>query len=381
MAPFREAIQSLKSKYAPLQIVSWVWQDALRPYSRKIHWINILQILSVVTSFSGFAVLYLYVDIIETNEPFIFLQYSFEPRQSQALLILIAGLVGLLFLSTGLLDYSFHKRLIQINRLFEMGCVVRLYESVMQKKRMLQYQSQPILSAYNIKKSLIKDTKYYGRALFSIVKAIIPIAKLLLSLTFMFYLAFSFTLLVISLMLIGGVFLWKITKSVVKETKRKEKYIKSYVKELSNALSNPMSGAALLDKKSAVHYFSAFYTWLLNTEQSRLIINLLITGITFFLLLIIGHLTLFGGASWALLVGYLLALRYLLNSLQGINGILKQLSTFYDYIRNYYAILEALATLEETAILQSDKIDDNMDNDYFQFQPDDDAGDDLVDDF
>ncbi|MFT4664317.1 MAG: ABC-type multidrug transport system fused ATPase/permease subunit [Polaribacter sp.] len=377
MASFLEKIKST----TVLQLASRVRQDAIRPYRGQIRWIVVFQILSVLANFGAFAVLYYYVDLVENNRAFSISEYTFEPRQSQSLLIIIAITVGFLFLGSGSLEYLFQKRLIAINRLFEVSCVKRLYESVVSKSALLNYQDSPILSAYNIKKSLIKDTKFYGRALYSIVRSIIPIAKLAISMIFMFYLAFSFTLLVVLLMLIGFFFIWKVSKSVVKETNRKEKYIKPYVRELASALAKPIPSDTLVSNDSASNYFSAFYTWLLNNAQNQFIIKILIAVITTFLLLIIGHLTLFGNASWALLIGYLLALRYFLNSLQGINGILKQLSTFYDYIRNYYAILDGLLDLENLDLSQHSIKQENLDTDFFQFQPEDDTGDDLVDEF
>lgn len=278
-----------------------------------------------------------------------------------------------------MLFYTFFKKLIQFNRIFETICVSRLYEAIQQKRYLLPFQKAPILSPYNIKKSLIKDTKFYGRGLSAIIKAVIPIAKIILSLSFMFYLAFSFTLLVVFIMIIGVFFIWKVSRQVVIETRRKEKFIKYYVKDLLNALFTQMSSEELLEKEGMRGYFDAFYGWLLKLEENRLIVNLLIAGTSTILLIVIGQLTIFGNASWALLIGYLLALRYFLTSLQGLNGILKQLSTFYDYIQNYYGILTALSELEEATFPINQQVNKNAEE-YFHFQADDD-GDDLLDDF
>ncbi len=379
MPLFLEGIKSLISKYAPLQIISWVWQDALKPHASKIRWITFLQILSVLTNFSGFWVLYYYVKAIEANQNLSLFHWTFAPRESQILLIIVTSLVGVLLLGSSMLFYTFFKKLIQFNRIFETICVSRLYEAIQQKRYLLPFQKAPILSPYNIKKSLIKDTKFYGRGLSAIIKAVIPIAKIILSLSFMFYLAFSFTLLVVFIMIIGVFFIWKVSRQVVIETRRKEKFIKYYVKDLLNALFTQMSSEELLEKEGMRGYFDAFYGWLLKLEENRLIVNLLIAGTSTILLIVIGQLTIFGNASWALLIGYLLALRYFLTSLQGLNGILKQLSTFYDYIQNYYGILTALSELEEATFPINQQVNKNAEE-YFHFQADDD-GDDLLDDF
>lgn len=80
MPLFLEGIKSLISKYAPLQIISWVWQDALKPHASKIRWITFLQILSVLTNFSGFWVLYYYVKAIEANQNLSLFHWTFAPR-------------------------------------------------------------------------------------------------------------------------------------------------------------------------------------------------------------------------------------------------------------------------------------------------------------
>lgn len=380
MALFNNKIWSTLATHRLFQLMHWVWQDAIQPLQRKIYGIISLQILSVVASFGGFGLLYYYVDLIDKSMVFTLGNYTADPRSSQALLIFVSLLVGFIFLLSACLDYFSNKRLIQLNQTFEEASITRLYQAVMAKKHLLPYQNQAVLSAYNIKKALIKDCKFYGRALFSIVQSVIPLAKLGLSLFFMFYLATFFSLLVVIILLGGGILVLRISKSIVRETQRKEDHIKFYTQEIAQALAAEQLEPKLLEKNGAKNYLSAFYARLLYTQQNQFVIKLLVAVITTVLLLVIGHLTLFGNASWALLVGYLLALRFFLNSLQGINGILKQLSTFYDYIRNYYAILNALANLNEWDTSSTASSIQSPSNDYFQFQPDDD-GDDLVDDF
>lgn len=363
------------------QIMRWVWQDALRPYVKDIRWIVALQVISVLANFGAFAVLYFYVSKLEKELPVNLLGYTFEPRESQMLLLLVASAVGLLFLTTALLDFGFHKYLININKRFEKSLVTRLYNEVMAKAHLLSGQDNPDLSPYNIRKSLIKDSKFYGRTLFSTVRSVVPLIRLLFSLIFLFYLAFWFTLMVLAILMVGVVFIFQVSRTVARQTSRKEKYIKLYVQELAAALSSPMEGEELVKQRGAHNYFDAFYAWMLNAQKNRLVINLLIAVITTVLLLVVGYLALFGSTPWALLVGYLLGLRYFLASLRGINGMLKQLSTFYEYIRNYYAILSGLAELQGEPALATDPLGESAEEKgYFQFQPDDD-GDDMVDDF
>ena len=147
------------------------------------------QLLSVLASFGGFALLYFYIKKIEINQTFQLFHYTFDPRHSQALLLIVSAGVGLLFLGTGLINFHFHRLLLRFNYRSETHCIARLYKSVMDKASLLPYQEKEILSPYNIKKSFIKDTKFYARSLFSVIKAVIPIANLILSLAFMFYLS------------------------------------------------------------------------------------------------------------------------------------------------------------------------------------------------
>jgi hypothetical protein len=320
------------------------------------------------------------VRAIEAEKTVSFLNVSFEPRESQLLLVIISLAVGALFLGMGLLEFAFFRKLVRLSRTFEEFNLTRLYKKVVQAGPVLTDEEHQVLEPYNIRKSLLKDVKFYGRALFTIVKAAIPLSKLVFSLGFMFYLSFTFTLLIVLIMGLGAFFFIKVSRSVVQDTFNKEKYIRTYLMDLSEALKNPIRPEQLIGLKSTKGYFSAFYNRLINAEKNRLVIQTQIAVIVVVILLIAGHLTLFGNVSWSLLIGYMIGLRFFLNSLQGINSFLKQAGKYYDYIRNYRNILLALDDLIDRHELPS-VIRYDTPLDYFIYQPDDDDDDDFVDDF
>ena len=341
------------------KILKWLLRDLIIQRRSKFFIVLLFDIVSLGCQFGAFALLFRYVNILESSGTWQILEKNYHAPKSFYLLLIVAVSVGFLFLISSLFDYLSRIVSLRLSRSYEEFCSQRLIHELSNSEYLLAIIGEKGngVNLKSLKKSLIKDTRYCGKIVALVSRSFINFGKFFISLIFMIYVNFSLTAIILILLIPLFIVLRNVSKKVVKQTRKREKLIFQFVNERRKLLQNILSVKFNNDgnhPSSNVFDGSGFYDVYYSVFKKLAFHDLYVTLFRAFLslaiILIAGNTVLSGNMDWSVFIAYMIAIRFFFTSMQGFNVIIKQSSRFYDYVNHYHSILK---TLKVTPTLES----------------------------
>lgn len=369
------------------QLLKWVFKDLILRFKIPLLVVSLLDILSIITQFGALAVLFRYVNLLESNQKVQFFQYEIDPSTSFRLLLFVAIISGLLFTISSMVEYLSKLKSIRLSRKYEILCSQRILKKLQDNSKISDlYNKDPTkFNTRKIKKSLIKDTRFCGNMVNLISHGVISVGKLSASLVFMFYIHLGLTTAIILILVPLYLLLRRSSSKVISLTRRRERLIPQFIGKKRKLFVSILESNNTLEEINEhyetdpiANYYNAYYSINRRMAFNDLITTSFIAIIAISIIMIAGNVVLFGDMHWSIFIAYMVALRFFFTSLRAINGTIKRSSKFYDYIDNY---IRLLATLESDEMQGEFVIDANPINggdiDLDSDNDDDDDDDDM----
>lgn len=368
------------------KVLNWLWKDLLYLERKALAATFVLEVIGFSGQVAAYGVLFKYVSALEENATLHFLGEAYVPKLSHTLLLVVAICTGLLFVVSSVFNYWSETRTIDLTRKYEVRCSHRilsaLHSSVqLDKKEQIDNKSYDFR---NLRRALIKDARFCGKAVPVVSFAMIVGIKFFLSLVFMFSIDFLLTGIIL-IMIIPMFFVTKyVGRRVVKLTTEREGRLLSFVNAKKNIISsvfqNPeLSKEELLSADNEPE-IASFYDAYFGVRK-KLALNDLVS-ISFMALLAIviiltgGKLVLFGNMPWSIFIAYIVALRFFFGSLQGVSLLVKKSSKIYEYVSHYLRFLRELQSRDQSLIAEGIQ-NESPNNIGLDLDDDDDEDDEL----
>ena len=311
--------------------------------------VMLFDVLGLGGQLAAYGLLFRYVQTIEKGEMVNLLGTTIVPKESFPLLIGVAVGTGLLFLVASIFNYRSRISSLRIAREYEVFCSQRIVTSIAESHAGTLLDENPqLLRAW--RKAMVKDSRYGGKAAILFSNSIIHLGKFFVSFFFMLYVDVVLTLVLLLIITPLVLLLRRLSGRVVFLTRRREDGLSDYIlrkKHLIHEQLRPEAERAAdwqkeYEEGPIANYHGAYYGQLKQLAKNDLAITGFIAIFAVVIVLLAGNLVLFGSLSWTIFVAYMVALRFFFNSLQGMNGIMKRASRFYDYLQHYQRVLAQL---------------------------------------
>jgi len=345
-------IPSVKQKLAAyLEVLRWLARDSLFRFPKES--LVIIGGSFCGLAFQGFAigqVLY-YAKLLDQGGELHVLDFSFVPRESLALLVIVASGILISSAISSYLIFKVKDKGLTLSLLYERLLIRRAYDAWGRgcisdgRADCIRYPESVFSRIVN------SDCKLCSRTFWKLLQLVEPFCVLIFSVCALFYLDWMTTLMLIPLTVVGGRFIVKINVESAKAYSDYEQLSSAASVEKRSAwrrflgISGEREGVSravetfLHDGKSN-DQIEAYRRYMLTSELN-VCINSIILGAGFFcILFFIGIELMQTGVGWHRLTAYLLGLRFAVTSLKTVSSTLLAINRFFPQVKRLSNFLE-----------------------------------------
>ncbi len=352
-----------KQNYIPSNIkhelILWVWEDCILRYKRPVLSSFFLKSLHLFAQFGSYAVLFFYVNALESGKVLNLFNYSYDVLTSGFLFSCISTIVSLLFIATAIFEYFSKKIAIQSAKRYEQFCSQRLFVEISQLKYPQIIVHNPLLAFRNIQKSTFKDVRFLGRIHLIFFEIFFTCLNLIGSFLFLVYISPLLAFIILLLTTVAFFRIWHTSQSVFALTNSREEMLPDYIRQKKHLLMEALTSTTMnipltydiLKKKEQKNgiqkQYNLFYGRLIAQQQNTFNIKILIGICTIGILLIVGNLIFHTNQiSWTVFIAFAFALRFFFGGLNMLQGVVNNISRSYDFVKNYWSILKTIQKLK-----------------------------------
>lgn len=306
-------------------------------------------VAGVVLQVAAITLALYYGKLLSRDSIFSFGPYTTHPQSSISFLVIITISCLTLFILAALFSYYYQKKPIKLAALFERDCIDSLL-LVMNKNKV-----DPDSKKYtpHLSKIILTDSRACGRALLMSVWSIVPLITTLISSIFLFWLH---PILTISLIPVLGIYIYYLSNLNSLGARFNQKHenhgikLRSLLRDLQTSDKFPTNGNG--SEKHSTLYNSAqsqtiddylhSYSQLIGLSYRSYFYSDLLLGVAVSLVLFgLSATAILSHANWALVIGYLVALRYAIHSSKQGIARLTVAFRFLHQVKRFMAIVNA----------------------------------------
>ena len=288
-----------------------------------------------------------YASILESNEVFM----GYTPRSSFPLFLMAATATAVLFFSFALLDFRSNIAILDLCRRYQTVGIQEVLSVSSKLPHWFSGEDSPAISTGHLRQILSGDVTNRSRMMRILLRILIPVARMGVGGAIIFYINPMFTVLIFVVIGVPIAGLYWIVRRIADTVTIAEKTSDNVFRRQLELLSENWEKKTELpvdavDWEMALGVQNSrarlYYGRMKAKAQARLLINMTnILGLIV-LILALGYWVLSGEENnWSLWIGYLVALRYFLSSLQMVIQQIVQSSRFARQVRRFQEFMAA----------------------------------------
>lgn len=351
------AVREGRSLRPYLQVVRTLVRDSLWRFKLSSLFVLLTGNLALALQGAALVVLLRYASLLEEDATVGYLGRNWEARTSAELLWLFAAAVALLFGLSALLTYISRTGALGLRHRYEIFCSTRALELLGLVPRVTPAEGQIVADDRTIMKLARRDARYCGRALVSLINAIVPAVTLMAVIAGLFLLELRLTLVLVAVMAVSAGFLYRVNRKGSRAGRSMEATATGAAREYKRTVGWLRGSAfpkpddpdwlatSLTEHKKVQRHFRAYAQWLRSTENARLVSNLVAAASFVAILGVFGSQILSTGKGFGVMAVYLVALQRGMVSFRNVNQQVSGINRLYPQIKRYLAFVDTSEAL------------------------------------
>ena len=339
--------KEFREKYSRLrEVLLWYWHDAIIRYKKSISQTVITHIINLLSNLGSIGLIFYYIKALEKNRIVDLYYIQFTPKSSIILLILVAFGAFILYVASGLAEYSSKQKSYEMWRKYEELCHKRILSLISRIPFPGCLVANRLIADKDLSKDGKSESRQCGRFLYLIINAIVPILTTIVFFCVMMYISIMFSLMVFVLSFLLLFFIYKsssdvaiahdsnlLQKSSTSERSKLSKRINKsslYINDDDNYLNKIYSSGEM--GKHQTSYFGRF----ILQEKSRLIFNIF-SGVSIIIIMLIAGIgIIYEKFNWSVFFAFIVSLRQFQSNSNQVANAFTNLGRMYPAVYKYY---------------------------------------------